>query len=125
MIVFYDSLTGLGKRFANNLGYEIKDVVNLSLEDMDKDLFLITRSFNFGEVPDTTLDFLDDLKDNNKLDNLKGVAVTGNKNWGINYGKSGDTIEKDYGIKLVLKFEASGFPKDVKFVKEYLENIED
>lgn len=123
MLVFYDSLTGMGKNFASRLGYPTKDIADYTLEDLNQPLFLITRSVNFGQVPDLTLDFLDDLKDSNNLENLKGVAVTGNKNWGQNYGKAGDIIYKDYKVPLVLKFESMGFPKDVKFVQDFIENL--
>lgn len=121
MIIFYDSLTGMVKNFSKRLGFEIKDVRDLDLDNIPDKMILITRSWDFGKIPDSTLDFLDDLTDFNKLDNLKGVAVSGNKNWGQNFGKAGDTIEKEYGVPLVLKFEGSGFKKDVDLVKEYMQ----
>lgn len=121
MIIFYDSLTGMVKNFSKRLGFEIKDVRDLDLNNIPDKMILITRSWDFGKIPDSTLDFLDDLTDFNKLDNLKGVAVSGNKNWGQNFGKAGDTIQKEYGVPLVLKFEGSGFKKDVDFVKEYIQ----
>lgn len=121
MIIFYDSLTGMVKNFSKRLGFEIKDVRDLDLNNIPDKMILITRSWDFGKIPDSTLDFLDDLTDFNKLDNLKGVAVSGNKNWGKNFGKAGDTIQKEYGVPLVLKFEGSGFKKDVDFVKEYIQ----
>lgn len=121
MIIFYDSLTGMVKNFSKRLGFEMKDVRDLDLNNIPDEMILITRSWDFGKIPDSTLDFLDDLTDFNKLDNLKGVAVSGNKNWGQNFGKAGDTIQKEYGVPLVLKFEGSGFKKDVDFVKEYIQ----
>lgn len=120
MIVFYDSLTGQGKRFAKRLGYEIRDVSELDLNNVPEKMLLVTRSWDFGKVPETTLDFLDDLQDYGYLNRLVGTAITGNKNWGQNYGKSGDTIQEDYNVPLILKFESSGFPSDIKFMKEYL-----
>lgn len=121
MIIFYDSLTGMVKNFSKRLGFEIKDVRDLDLNNIPDKMLLITRSWDFGKIPDSTLDFLDDLTDFNKLDNLKGVVVSGNKNWGQNFGKAGDIIEKEYGVPLVLKFEGSGFKKDVDLVKEYIQ----
>lgn len=123
MIIFYDSLTGMVKNFSKRLGFEIKDVRDLDLNNIPDKMLLITRSWDFGKIPDSTLDFLDDLTDFNKLDNLKGVAVSGNKNWGQNFGKAGDTIQKEYGVPLVIKFEGSGFKKDVDFVKEYIQKV--
>lgn len=123
MIIFYDSLTGMVKNFSKRLGFEMKDVRDLDLNNIPDEMILITRSWDFGKIPDSTLDFLDDLADFNKLSNLKGVAVSGNKNWGQNFGKAGDTIQKEYGIPLVIKFEGSGFKKDVDFVKEYIQKV--
>ncbi|WP_331836835.1 class Ib ribonucleoside-diphosphate reductase assembly flavoprotein NrdI [Erysipelothrix piscisicarius] len=45
-----------------------------------------------------------------------GVAVGGNRNWGTNFGAAGDKIHDEYNIELVLKFEGSGFTKDVEIV---------
>lgn len=123
MIIYFDSLTGMVKNFSKKLGYEIRDVRDLDLKNIPNDMFLITRSWDFGKVPDATLDFLDDLVDSNKLANLKGVAVSGNKNWGNNYGKAGETIEQEYGIPLILKFEGNGFKKDVEFLKNYIDSL--
>lgn len=123
MIIYFDSLTGMVKDFSKKLGYEIKDVRDLDLKNIPNNIFLVTRSWDFGKVPDATLDFLDDLVDSNKLDNLKGVAVSGNKNWGNNYGKAGEIIEQEYGIPLILKFEGNGFKKDVEFIKNYIDSL--
>ena len=55
MIIVYDSLTGQGKKFAMKLGYEAIKISDYH-EEKDKHVFLVTRSFNFGEVPKTTRD---------------------------------------------------------------------
>jgi len=116
MIVLYDSLTGQVKRFADRLGYQSENIKTYQLQEQ-KPMFLVTRSFNFGEVSRESSAFLD------KYHHLVvGVAVSGNRNWGTNYGAAGDKIQKKYGIPLVLKFEASGLPNDVTFVKKWLEN---
>lgn len=116
MLVIFDSLTGQTKRFAGQLGYESMHIKTYDGIPSD-DIFLITRSFNFGEIPKTTVDLLDKFRDK-----VVGVAVSGNKNWGTNYGKAGDRIEAIYHIPLVLKFEGSGFKQDIEFVKKWLAN---
>lgn len=118
MIVVYDTLTGQGMRFAEKLGYAIADV-NLGLPNSDEPIFLITRSFNFGEVPETTLDFVEQYRDR-----IIGVAVSGNRNWGTNFGAAGDKIQAQYQIPLIAKFEGSGFKKDVDDVRTWLEHQE-
>ncbi|TVP84490.1 MAG: class Ib ribonucleoside-diphosphate reductase assembly flavoprotein NrdI [Acholeplasmataceae bacterium] len=115
MIVVYDSLTGQGKRFADKLGYPVEDIRTFETK-ADTPLLLITRSFNFGEVTREAAAFLDCY---HHL--VIGVAVTGNRNWGANFGAAGDKIAVTYGIPLVLKFEASGMPEDVTKVKQWLD----
>lgn len=114
MTIIFDSLTGQTKRFATSLGF---DAIHIKLyEGEPKDnLFLVTRSINFGQIPETTKNFLDSYKNH-----VVGVAVSGNKNWGENYGKAGDKIEAQYKIPLILKFEGSGFKSDKETVKNWL-----
>ncbi len=116
MVIIYDSLTGQAKKFAEKLGLLCQDINHYVIEDND-DILLITRTFNFGEIPKTTKDFLDE---HSHL--IKGVCVSGNRNWGANYGAAGDKINRIYKIPLVLKFEASGFDRDVNIVKHWIEN---
>lgn len=123
MIIYFDSLTGMVKNFSERLGYETRNVRDLDLNNIPDDMFLITRSWGYGKVPISTLEFLNDLLASNKLTNLKGVAVSGNKNWGNNFGKAGEIIEQEYGIPLILKFEGKGFEKDVELVKNYIDSL--
>ena len=113
--IAYDSFTGMSKRFAESLGYPIFSVRDEPPDIGDGSIFLITRSFRYGEVPETTRTFIE-----KNPDKIMGVAVSGNRNWGLIYGKAGDLIEQEYGIPLIRKFEASGFPKDIDFVKDWL-----
>lgn len=114
MTVIFDSLTGQTKRFASSLGFDTMHIKLYEGEPKDN-LFLVTRNINFGEIPATTKAFLDVYKDR-----VVGVAVSGNKNWGENYGKAGDSIAAYYNIPLILKFEGSGFKSDKEAVKNWL-----
>lgn len=115
MLVVFDSLTGQTKRFATKLGYQ---TIHIKLFDSTYEgpVFLVTRSINFGQIPDTTKLFLDEHKHL-----VIGCAVSGNLNWGSNYGMAGVKIEEIYKIELVKKFEGSGFKEDVDFVKIWIE----
>lgn len=120
MFIVVDSLTGLSMKFAERLGHP---VYRIGVDEIPFDqgkYFLITRSFNFGEIPISTIEVL-----RKHYQNCIGVAVSGNRNWGTNYGAAGDKIEQIYKIPLVKKFEGSGFPMDVEVVKEFLEKRED
>ncbi|AMC94324.1 ribonucleotide reduction protein NrdI [Erysipelothrix larvae] len=114
MLAVVDSLTGQGERFAKKLGIPY---VNIANYDGNKDdILLLTRSFNFGEVTQEAQDFMEQYGAY-----VKGVAVSGNRNWGTNFGAAGDKISKAYGVELVLKYEGSGFSKDVACVKAWIE----
>lgn len=117
MMIAYDSLTGMGKKVAQKLGYPSFDVNNFP--ETKEPIFLLTRSHNFGEItPQTTL-FLQTY-----AKQVVGVAVSGNRNWGENFGAAGDKIESQYHIPLVRKYEASGFPEDILAIKQFLEKME-
>ncbi len=116
MVIIYDSLTGQAKKFAQKFNLSAYDINHYD-DDLVEDVLLVTRTFNFGEIPKPTKLFLEK---NSHL--VKGVCVSGNRNWGANYGAAGDKISQMYNIPLILKFEASGFDKDVNVVKHWLEN---
>ncbi len=118
MIVTYDSLTGQSKRFAKKISENIEDV-NKYIPNPGDEILLVTRTFRFGEIPDTTKDFLDRF-----AKHVKGVCVSGNRNWGKAYGAAGDKIQAQYGIPLILKFEASGFESDVNSVLSWITNYQ-
>lgn len=113
MVIVYDSLTGQSKRFAQKLNMNAYDINQFN--ELGVDILLVTRTFNFGEIPESTIKFLNE---HNKY--VKGVCVSGNRNWGTNYGAAGDKINQIYKIPLVHKFEASGFDKDVSIVKAWI-----
>lgn len=133
MIIFYDSLTNLTKLFGEDLQKELekslgitillKSVNDVEKEDISNQMYLLSRSIFFGEIPDTTLDFLDFLEDNDKLQNVLGVSVSGNLNWGTTYGKAGSEINKLYKIPYVSVFEGCGFPEDIDKVVKYTERM--
>jgi len=118
MVVVYDSLTGQSKKFAEKLNLLCYDINHYHNKDQD-DILLVTRTFNFGEIPDPTKQFLENYKHL-----VKGVCVSGNRNWGRNYGAAGDKIKAMYEIPLILKFEASGFDRDVDLVRNWIKNYQ-
>lgn len=118
MIVVYDSLTGKSAQFAKSLGLEAIDIADY--EDQDDHILLVTRSWDFGLIPESTQIFLD-----RHAKQVLGVCVSGNRNWGTNYGAAGDKISAKYKIKLVLKFEGAGTQKDSAFVRGWIEDEKD
>lgn len=119
MFVIVDSLTGMTLRFAKHLDFPYYQLGKDEIPFEKSQFFLLTRSFNFGEIPLSTVQLL-----RRHYKNCIGVAVSGNRNWGENYGAAGDKIEKIYQIPCILKFEGSGFKHDWELVNNYIKERE-
>ena len=117
MIIVYDSLTGMGKRFALKLSDKAQSVKDINL--LEEECILITRSFGFGQISPETQDFLD-----RNHEKVIGIAVSGNKNWGSLYGNAAKLINEQYGIPIIHIFESSGFPSDLAIVKDFIMEVE-
>lgn len=118
MIILYTSMTGNVGRFCEKVtrqtGWDTLDFRHI--ERIDQPYILITYTTGFGEVPPETTAFLNAHKHNKWL---QGVAVSGNRNWGDNFGKAGDILSKKYNVPLLLKFELSGTNNNVQtFINE-------
>ncbi|MDQ0927793.1 protein involved in ribonucleotide reduction [Bacillus atrophaeus] len=116
MIITYESKTGNVRRFVKALQQEL-DVEAIEITDdtiITQEFIHITYTIGFGEVPERTLNFIN--KNKNKI---RGVAVSGNKVWGDNYGLAGDKLSAKFHIPLLLKFELSGTKQDLqKIIQE-------
>ena len=115
MLIVYDSLTGMGKSFAEKIGYPTCDIHNFK-DNTEESIFLITRSIKFGSIPEPTADFLC-----SHANRVIGCAVTGDKIWGSGYGEAGRKIANEYEIPLVHIFERQGFPEDIEIVKTWID----
>ena len=120
MLIVYDSFTGNVKRFVDQLNMRcIKLTDNLTINEP---YILVTYTFGFGQPPESTMKFL-----SNNYQYLRGVASSGNKNWGAYFGKASDIIADKYNVPSIMKFELSGTSKDreyflqevIKFDKRY------
>ena len=114
IVIVVDSMTGLGKKFADKLGYPVFEIQTYQPKSDDA-ILLITRSINFGEIPSFTQTFLDGF-----AKQVIGVVVGGNRSWGKTFGAAGDKISLTYRIPLILKFEGIGLPHEVTLVKSWL-----
>ncbi|QTX03295.1 ribonucleotide-diphosphate reductase subunit alpha [Candidatus Phytoplasma luffae] len=98
------------------IDYEIENIEKFKNID-NKKLFLITKTVEFGKTSKETKNFL------KKYSHFViGVAVSGNRNYGSNFGKAGENIEKEFNIPLVLKFEGKGFEEDFLYLRRWLKN---
>lgn len=119
MLIAYDSKTGNVQRFIEGLGLSKGEAVRITPGlKVCEPFVLVTYTTGFGEMPLNTRNFLED-----NHSHLKGVACSGNKIWGGTYGKSADTIAELYGAPVLLKFELSGMPNDMRCFIERVEKL--
>ncbi|PRS01460.1 class Ib ribonucleoside-diphosphate reductase assembly flavoprotein NrdI [Bacillus halotolerans] len=117
----YESKTGNVRRFVKALQQEF-DVEAIEVTGdtiVNQEFIHITYTIGFGEVPERTLNFIN--KNKNKI---RGVAVSGNKVWGDNYGLAGDKLSAKFHIPLLLKFELSGTEQDLQKIIQEVQLID-
>lgn len=116
MKVYYASMTGNVRRFLGKCGI---DAIPISDAPLTQEPFvLVTYTFGFGAVPKEVVAWLNA---NNR--NLRGVAASGNRNWGDYFGMAGDTIAKTYNVPLLHTFELAGTSEDIRIFKERLASL--
>lgn len=121
MIITYESKTGNVRRFVKALQQEL-DIEAIEITDdmiITQEFIHITYTIGFGEVPQRTLNFI-----NNNKNKIRGVAVSGNKVWGDNYGLAGDKLSAKFHTPLLLKFELSGTKQDLQKIIQEVQLID-
>jgi protein involved in ribonucleotide reduction len=116
--IYYDSKTGNVERFVNRLKehrdwniQKIDDTVKLNHTG-----HLVTYTTGFGEIPPSTLRFL---QANSKF--IATVTSSGNKNWGPNYALAAKKIAQQFALPVLMQFELSGTMADLQ---RFIDNIE-
>lgn len=116
--IYYDSKTGNVERFVNRL----KLHRNWCVRKIDDSLLpehaghLITYTTGFGEIPVSTLRFLE-----HNRSFVKSVSSSGNKNWGPNYAMAATKISDQFNLPVLMQFELSGTIRDIE---RFIDNIE-
>lgn len=120
MKIVYYSQTGNVKRFIQKLKWE-DEVIDLSTsqEPLTSDFVMVTGTTNFGQTPEIVDVFLEQ---NKKY--IKAVAGSGNRNWGDLFAKAADNIANQYNVPILVKFELSGFNRDIEVFKAGVEQLE-
>lgn len=106
MLIAYDSKTGNVKRFIAKLNMPAVQIDEKMT--VDEPFLLVTYTTGFGQIPERVAAFL---KRNFHL--MRGVAASGNRNWGANFARSADLIAEQYRVPVVYKFELSGTRQDI------------
>ncbi len=129
-VLFYDTMTLNTKMFCDKVKKKFGDKIAVhnineilddygyyktsgSIELMNSiEYHLITYTIMQGEVPQTTLEFLEKY---HWKDKIKTISSTGQKNWGNDlFAKAVDVVNEKYpNIKKGLKIELQGTTKDV------------
>lgn len=115
--IVYDSLLGYGKKFALKIGVPAETIKEYKKDDAK--VILLTRTFNYGEIPVITGKFMEKFHDK-----VIGIAVNGNQNWGENFGAAGNKLVDMYKIKNLLIYEGVGYPEDVEVIKTWIKEEE-
>lgn len=112
MLVVYASKTGNVARFMERL--PVKRLRLKSGEErVGEPCVLVTYTTGFGQVPGEVERFA---RGNRAW--IRGVAASGNRNWGASFAKAADILAERYGWPILLKFELSGTAKDgVRFLQ--------
>jgi len=117
MKIMYDSLTKNVARFVKKLGLAATQITSEMV--VEEGFVLVTFTTGLGQIPDTTQVFL---RANGKY--LRGVASSGNRNFGTYYALAADEVAKFYDVPIISKFELSGTPTDVAAFLKGLSEIE-
>jgi len=116
--IYYDSKTGNVERFMNRLKMH-RDWNMMKIDDsvqIEHAGHLVTYTTGFGEVPLSTISFL-----NNNSHLIKSVSSSGNRNWGPNFGLAAIKIAADYHLPMLMQFELSGTMADIQ---QFIDKIE-
>ena len=112
--VFYDSKSGLGKRFAER----VRDTAQPVSEVPTAACILVTRNVGLGKIPRTTKRFLARYGDL-----VRGVVVNGDRRFGKYYCAAGPKIRDEFGIPVLRNIERDGNDEDVLVVRALLEEM--
>lgn len=112
MIIVYDSSTGVGKRFAESLGYPTQSV----WKRLDEPCILITRNAGAGKIPWSTKSFI-----KKHRDLIRGFVNNGDSvKHGQTYCGATPLIIEKYGLEHIRDIDQGGNAEDIRMVKEFL-----
>lgn len=109
VLIVYYSLTGNVRRFVEKTGLPAQEITYRVHEPF----IVVTPTTGFGDVPGIVTSFI---RVNRAY--LRGVAASGNRNWGGNYTKAADVISAQYNVPILHRFELAGTDEDVRKFNE-------
>lgn len=116
--IYYYSLTGNTKAFAERFKAEGYGVKQLEDYDLLSPFILFTPTYNFGKVPEEVATFIE-----SNFRNTIGVVAFGNRNWGDNFANAGRVISSQYPTPLIGEVEMRGTDEDFERILLALNQI--
>lgn len=117
LIVAYATRTGNVQSFVKRTRRPyVKITEDLRLAEP---FILVTYTDKFGEAPELVRRFL---ARNNAY--LRGVAASGNRNFGPYFGGAADEVVATYGAPVICRFELAGTPSDIRKFNEGIDALE-
>jgi len=77
--------------------------------------FLFTYTDGLGDIPKHVVEFLNI---SNNQQNLKGIIVSGNTNFGDSFCKPAETISKWFNIPIIRKIDLRGNKEDLTVIRQ-------
>ncbi len=118
MLLAYASKTGNVERFVSKLGGHASLKIETGLEQISEPCVLITYTTGIGQVPSEVEAFVQ-----KNQAHIKGLACSGNRNWGDRFAAAGHALSNRFGLPLVHTFEMSGRSADVAEFKKGVESL--
>ncbi len=119
MLLVYASKTGNVERFAQKIDGLSRLKIADGFETITEPCVLLTYTTGIGQVPLEVSKFA---QQNSHL--IRGVAASGNRNWGETYGKAAQTLNQQYGFPILHTFELSGTRRDAAAFLEGVNRLE-
>jgi len=118
MKIVYASRTGNVESFVMKLGLSDTLEIEKGNEVLAEEFVLITYTDGDGEIPVEVEAFL-----GNNANWIRGVAGSGDREYGDSYCLAATSIADQYGVPVLLLFEQDGSDQDVHAFLEALESI--
>ena len=121
LIIYYSRFGNTYSFIKNHISNDYKKVRIENIQedsDLPQQYVLFTPTYNFGEIPEEVVEFLD--KYHSKC---LGTVVNGNRNWGDKFANAGRLIQEKYGIPCLYKYEMRGNKKVAEEVEKIIEKL--
>jgi protein involved in ribonucleotide reduction len=118
MKIVYGSRTGNVETFVGKLGLSNTMLIKNGSETVDEEFVLITYTDGDGELPYEVEEFL-----GNNANFIRGVAGSGDKDYGDNFCMAATIVSDQYGVPVLATFENDGERTDVENFLAALKNL--